>query len=364
MPKVWLADFRTLWQAQISARGLTKEKVIPQIEAHLAAMKTELRPGGRYFDELRSAFEFQAIEKWNWSAACRLLDYDPDHPRPSHLTRALQEQVLNQVLQHIHDTVTRQARTDYVLAQIAGLGQRPRLRVTPEESIDMWDALQVLAEWTHAAVESQFRYGTDEIKHAPNRSAVGKMLVTRFKGDATYAHRTSRQWLAYTADADTEDPGPLLAAAWRQFRVWFGGATPLFDWSTSIPSYPDAVVRHPLGLTLLNEKNPFGPWIDDKLNVFEPKLTRQELERIWELLLDEHAAAKAPLAFTESVLRRQREIDTKQPSLRQYWVQICDLLLEEGLLLAHEPGRLDAENLKGNDPFGGQLDMELLRSTT
>lgn len=359
MPKVWLTNFKTLWQAQLSARGLTKEKVIPQIKAHLEGMKAELGPGGRYFDELRSAFEFQAIEKWNWPATCRLLNYGPGEIRPSHATESLLKQVLNQVLKHIYDTVTRQARTDYVLAQIAGLGQRPRLRATPDESIDMWDALQVLAEWTHAAVESQFRYGTDPNKNPRNMSAVGKVLVKRFKGDVTAAHQTARQWLAYTADADTMDPAPLLADAWRQFSVWFGLSVSPFPWSTSVPTYPDAVVRHPLGLILLNEKHPFGPWIDDKLNAFEPKLTRQDIERIWNLLLEEDAEDDAPLEFVKSILNRQLEFGKKQPTLHEYWAQICNLLLEDGLLLANEPGTPDVEDLKWKDSFDEQLSIDL-----
>lgn len=330
MPVAWYRPFDQHWHAQLAARGLTVDRIKSQIARHIQTTLEDLQPNGRYRQELQEAFEFQPIQRWNWPAACRLLDLDEEQPQ--RLTPKIRDLVFTQVVDHIRDSVTRQARTDYVLKQISGLGNRPRLRPVHKGSIDMWDALQVLAEWTQAASQSQFRYGTEIVQFAPNRSAFGQILLKQLGANALAAYHASYEWMTQVANADKLDPAPLLVAAWRQFSGWFRMASQPMNWELETPSYPSPTMEHPMGLLLLDEKRPFGPWVEDALRRFDPPLTRDSLQRIWEELYEGRSYDKTPLQFASRMLTSVLRIRATDRDAQRFWNSLRALLVEEGLL--------------------------------
>jgi hypothetical protein len=236
MPIAWSRGFEEAWRRQagtFSIQGHTED-----IEEHIDGLPRLFTSRGRERKQFIDALAVQRPKQWDFEAARRLLEWEPGRVPPINLTRALREEVIDSILEHVKRTVGRRASKAYVHAQLASLGLQPYKRVAGSD-FDVSDAILFLADWVQAAVEPRLKSADGEISKAPNRSQAVQVLAGEFRQNRIPpedAWDCATCWQSDVIKGAADKPlDEVLVAAWGCFLDWFAFDATRSPWERTPP---------------------------------------------------------------------------------------------------------------------------------
>ncbi len=243
MPLAWDETF--LWHWENIASRVWFQEAEAKVADHLRQLSVELGPNGALRARLGKQLEVLDPAQWIESSVKRLLHWDRNKSMPSSLGPALREEVVNAVLEHIHETVKRRLSSSFVIAQLHRVGRMPHFRQRALDTHTPVDALLFLSEWTMAGVVPRLRSSSGEFTHAPGRSGVAQVLAEKFdisQATPESVFETALLWQKVAISGGTEQEiCQTLADAWTKFVRWYGLTPEHIDWKARIPPWSSGV---------------------------------------------------------------------------------------------------------------------------